>query len=441
MQFLWQYLNDMVGKGVSTSILIELFFNAALLLTSMALPLSVLIASLITFGNFGERSELLAMKSSGISLFQIMKPLIFFSSIISITSFIFQNSIVPKSQSKMVTIILSLREKSPELDIPEKVFYKEIPKFNIYIGHKNKKNGHLYDVKIYDYSKGSENVTIITADSGKIDIATEKQHLFITLYNGKLFQNFGINVNKKFYLRETFGLRKILINFDMNFKMKNESVILKHDLSKNIYELINYINSDRKLQDSINLLRIKYLKQNIYSCYKPKKVKNEYKDTNINILESYYKNFSNKEKIECLRQAQYESEKIQYYYYMSMIRQNDLKAKLRSHYVYLYKKFSLSISCLFFFFIGAPLGAIIKKGGIGLPIVISISIFLLYYITDTFGSKLAKEGIIPIEYGMFLSTFIIIVAAILFVNKAANDSMKINYKTCANLFFKKLRLL
>ena len=189
MQFLWRYVDELVGKGLEMSILAKFFFYSALTLVPASLPLAILLASLITFGNFGERYELLAMKAAGISLLKIMRPLILFVSFLCCVSFYFQNIIAPKAQVDLWTLLLSMRQKSPELDIPEGVFYDEIDGYNLYVKHKDKKTGMLYNMMIYDLTEGFDNTSILVADSGRLEMTADKQHLYLHLFSGEQFQN------------------------------------------------------------------------------------------------------------------------------------------------------------------------------------------------------------------------------------------------------------
>ncbi|MBR2497467.1 MAG: LptF/LptG family permease, partial [Parabacteroides sp.] len=174
MQFLWRYIDDMVGKGIEMTVLGEMFMYAALSLVPMALPLAILLASLMTFGNLGERLELLAMKSAGVSLVRIMRPLIITISMISVGAFFFQNNVMPVAQVKLYTLLWSMRQKSPELDIPEGVFYSQITGFNVYVKHKDKETGLLRDLMIYDFSNGFNNASVIVADSGRLKTSADK---------------------------------------------------------------------------------------------------------------------------------------------------------------------------------------------------------------------------------------------------------------------------
>jgi lipopolysaccharide export system permease protein len=187
MQFMFRYVDEMVGKGVGVLVLGEFFFYAALSVVPLALPLSILLGSLMTFGNLGERLELLAMKAAGISLFKIMKSLIILIGLVSIGSFYFADNILPKTQVRMWTLLFSMREASPELDIPQGAFYDGITGRNIFV--ETKRNGLLHHVAIYDYSKGFNNTGIILADTGMLKLTEDKKHLVLTLKNGECFEN------------------------------------------------------------------------------------------------------------------------------------------------------------------------------------------------------------------------------------------------------------
>ena len=264
MQFLWRYIDDMVGKGLGIPVLGEMFFYAALFLLPMALPLAILLASLMTFGNLGERLELLAMKSAGVSLIHIMRPLIITIGIISIGAFFFQNNAMPVVQVKLYSLLYSMRQKSPELDIPEGVFYGEITGYNVYVKEKNNQTGLLKDVMIYDYSKGFNNARVILADSGRLKTSADKLFLVLSLFNGESFENLsegqtGSNNRKTAvpYRRETFSTKDILIDFDANFTRTDESFMQNQYMGKQLKDLQTSIDSMTVRLDSIKAINSK----------------------------------------------------------------------------------------------------------------------------------------------------------------------------------------
>jgi Predicted permeases len=453
MQFLWQHVDKMVGKGVGFDVLLELFFYAGLTFTPMALPLSILLASLMTFGNLGEHFELIAMKASGISLIQIMKPLIIVMIFVMGISFYFQNDLLPKAQVKMQTILLSLREKSPELDIPEGIFYKEIEGYNVYVKEKDKKTGLLKDMMIYDYSNGFHNAMVIVADSGRLKMSEDKASLILDLYSGESFENLKTKNSSKSldnipYRRETFSFRSIFIPFDTNFNMIDESIMGSREKGKNINQLVQYIDSASYAVDSISQKSIPFFKEHTYlRAFKQDAGKKQQLSKPDTLFakgyQAYFDSQDTKDKINLIEKAYKRAERIEQEYHHARTIQADSQKQIRSHEMQIHSKLTLSLACLLFFFIGAPLGAIIGKGGFGLPVVVSVFIFLFYYTIDTFGMKMAKQGVWETWEGMWLSSAILLTLGTFFTYKAINDSTIMNpeaWKIYLNNLLIKLKL-
>src|SRR5574344_1468298 len=260
LQFLWRWIDDLVGKGLGMDVLARFFWYSMLTLVPLSLPLAILLASLITFGNFGERFELLAMKASGISLVKVMRPLMVIVFLLSITSFYFQNVISPKAQIELGTFALSLKQKSPELDIPEGAFYNDIPGYNLKVMKKNKVTGMLKDVLIYDYSQGFDNTRIIACDSSRLDMTADRQHLLLQLYQGELFENltqqtmYATNVP---YRRETFDHKTAIIEFNSGFNMADAAIMRNEATVKNMFKLSESIDSMNVVGDSIGKVNYK----------------------------------------------------------------------------------------------------------------------------------------------------------------------------------------
>ena len=454
MQFLWRFIDDLVGKGLSVDIIAELFFYAALTMVPMALPLAILLASLMTFGNLGERFELTAMKASGISLLKAMKPLIILIIFISIGAFFFQNNVLPIAQTKMWTLIFSVRQKSPELEIPEGVFYDQIPGYNFYVEKKNQENGTLYDMMIYDVSRGFDNARVILADSGHLKMADDKEHLFLQLYNGEQFENLrensaGGNSRNQPYRRESFDLKEILLSFDANFNRMDESGMRNQYVGKNMTELRHTIDSVTSRIDSVgnvyaqelqevSYVRVPY-KRRVYhgtefteeisapvKLDRPLNVDSLFYEANPSLTRSY------------INQAIQRSKRAQQDYTFRSYTMSDDRMVIRRHGIELMKKFTLSFACLIFFFIGAPLGAIIRKGGIGAPLVISVLLFIVYYIIDNTGNKMARDGKLEVWQGMWLSSAILLPLGVFFTYKAMKDSAVFDFDAYKN-FFRRLR--
>jgi lipopolysaccharide export system permease protein len=434
----------MVGKGIEIHVLAELFFYAALSFVPEALPLSILFASLMTFGNLGEQLELLSMKASGISLMRIMQPLSVFLIFVAISAFIFQNYIIPKSQVKFLTMLYSIKTKSPELEIPESTFCSEIGGRNLYVRKKDKKRKLLKDIMIYDYADGFNNVRVIVADSGRLKTSIDKKFLIMTLYSGESFENLkGSRTQAREakdavpYKRETFDTMEMLIEYDGNFNMIDESLYSGRFVGKNISELRRSIDSLTIRLDSIKHSESKVLyNQSSYrktllesgqmpqsdslTTKAPEKTINF--DSLSNVTEPSVKssllNYS-KNKIEAMQ--------MNYGFKAEMLKfeQKDM----RWHHTEMHRKFTLSFACLIFFFIGAPLGAIIRKGGLGTPAVISVFLYVFYYIINSIGYKMARDGIWLPWTGMWLSSAILLLLGIFLTYKAVNDSVILNAET------------
>lgn len=444
MQFLWKYIDDLVGKGLSIDVLAELFFYAAVSMVPMALPLAILLASLMTFGNFGEKFELTAMKASGISLIRVMAPLIVFIGGISVGAFFFQNDVLPHAQVKMWTLLFSMKQKSPELEIPEGVFYDQIPGYNLFVKHKNKETGMLRDVMIYDVSKGGDQGTILLADSARIAFTPDNRFLFLHLYQGEQFENLreqqSMDKNVPFR-RESFFDKQILIPFDANFNRLDDNSMRKQYVGKNISELTHTIDSVNVRLDSIGRDyaadmhegSLAFMDRPIvgpggsmqdFSGVSPRadgKTAKAPRPAMLNLdslmagLDENSRRMVVNGALQSIRRDKMDME-------FKGAMMADERKILRRHEIELLKKYTLSVACLIFFFIGAPLGAIIRKGGIGTPLVISVLLFLVYYIIDNTGYKMARDGRWEVWIGMWLSTAILAPLGIYVTWKAMNDS-------------------
>ncbi len=442
MQFLWRYIDELVGKGLSIGLIGELFFHAALSLLPLALPLSILLAALMTFGDLGEHIELTALKSSGISLTTIMKPIAALIVLVAIGAFFFMNNALPRSQVKMWTLLFSMRQTSPTLDIPEGTVYSQIPGYNIYVKRKDKERDMLYNVLIYDVSVGTMFPRIVAADSGRLSMTEDKRHLVLTLYKGAWYEEMkgggGVNgMSGELYRRETFHDKEILIPYDANFTRMDDETMKSQYVGKNIAELQQTIDSVRLRVDSAaNLIVTKMrsqpecgvpLQRTVHKDGKTvtepvKEVKLE-RSVDINDLIKAMPETEQQMLVnQALMRATTAMQDIQFQGYPV----NDDNFVIRRHQIELMKKFTLSLACLIFFFIGAPLGAIIRKGGLGMPIVVSVLLFIVYYIIDNMGYKLARDGRWEVWQGMWLSSAVLLPLGVFLTKKAVNDSAVFN---------------
>lgn len=449
MQFLWRYIDDLVGKGLGVDVISELFFYAALTMVPMALPLAILLASLMIFGNLGENFELTAMKASGISLLRTMAPLIVLMVMIATGAFFFQNNALPIAQTKMYTLLYSVRQKSPELEIPEGVFYDQIPGYNLFVESKNRDTGVLYDMMIYDVSRGFENSSIILADSGKMSITADKTHLFLELWSGESFENLkdaATGMKNVPYRRETFTTKEIMVPFDANFNRMDEQGMRSQYIGKNMAELQATIDSVQLRVDSLGREYTRELRETPHMNVMPyitvpdtagtlrkEPAPEVMMDRPIDV-DSLFRGSSSGVALNYLQSALSKAQRAkQEYEYRSLTMADDQRSILR-HSIELMKKFTLSFACIIFFFIGAPLGAIIRKGGLGTPLVISVFLFIFYYIIDNMGYKLARDGKWPVWEGMWLSAAVLLPLGIFFTYKAVNDSAVFNKDAYLNFF-------
>ena len=450
MQFLWRYIDDLVGKGLGFDVIAELFFYAALTMVPMALPLAILLASLMTFGNLGERFELTAMKAGGVSLLKTMRPLMILMGCIAIGAFFFQNNVLPIAQTKMYTLLFSMRQKSPEVEIPEGVFYDQIPGVNLFVDHKDRETGMIYDMTIYDVSRGFDNARIILADSGKLSSTEDKTHLLLKLYSGEQFENLreqtaGGRSRNQPYRRESFSIKEILIGFDNNFNRMDENNMRNQYVGKNITELKATIDSVENRVDSIGSTYATALLESRY--FNLQRTKRVYRDsawvdeiqTPIELdkpipLDTIFKGRNNSMSKSYLNQAINKIKRVkQDYEFRSYSMQDDRKT-IRMHMIEMHRKFTLSFACIIFFFIGAPLGAIIRKGGLGTPLVISVFLFIVYYIIDNSGYKMARDAKIETWEGIWLSSAVLFPLGLFFTYKAVNDSAVFNLDAYKNFF-------
>lgn len=438
MQFLWLHLQDLVGKGVGMSVLAELFFYAALSMVPMALPLAILLASLMTFGNIGESMELTAMKAGGISLFRVMRPLIVLMVFVSIGAFFFQNNVLPVAQTKMWTLLKSVRQKTPELDIAEGEFNYQLPNINIYVESKNRTTGTLYSVMIYDIRQGFDRSRVILADSATLRTAPDKTHMILDLHHGELFENLregqggaASTARNSLYRSEQFSNKLITVAFDMNLNMMDEGEISNTYAGKNVARLRHSIDSLRLGVDSVGARYGNELASHKFVSIDPATIPAEQKAADarpqlVMHLDSLTRELTGEQRRDIIVTARNSVDRMRWDfqgYYHFLESQQD---QLRRHGIELHRRFTLSLACLVFFFIGAPLGAIIRKGGIGTPLVISVFLFIFYYIIDNFGYRLARDGKVAVVEGVWLSSAVLLPLGIFVTYKAVRDSAVFN---------------
>ena len=434
MQFLWRYVDELIGKGLSLEVLGKFFWYMGLMLVPQALPLAVLLSSLITMGNLGESSELTAIKAAGISLLKSLRGLILFVILIATASFFFQNDIGPQSNVNLRQLLLSMKQKSPELEIPEEIFYSGIPNCNLYVQKKDLDTGILYGIMIYRMTQSYEDAAIILADSGKLQSTAEKQHLILTLYNGEWFENMRSqelagNANVP-YRRESFSEKQIVLDFDNGFNLAEASGISQSATAQSIKQLLHHIDSLNSYQDSVGKEVRKELRTMAFNTPQVNKSDSiaaiKYEEKGKASVDSLFQKMSPEKQLNLMQQlrSRVNNANVQTEF-RSFAAEANFKM-VREDWIELVNKFTLSLMVIVFFFIGASLGAIIRKGGLGVPVIISVIVFILFYILDNTGFRMARQASWSIAFGKGLAPAVLIPLAAWVTYKANKDSVVFN---------------
>jgi lipopolysaccharide export system permease protein len=431
MNFVWRYIDELVGKGLDTMVIIELIGYATINMIPIGLPLAMLFAAIMTMGNLGENYELLAMKSSGMSLMKIMRPLIVVAVVISIGSFFVVNDLVPYANKKMTTIIFDIHKQKQVLEFKDGLFFNGMENMAIRVEHQDPKTGLLHDVLIYDNSDLSGNATTTTADSGYIRLSDDKRFLLVTLYNGHNYQHTrNSNWFSKNALRhDRFDVQEARIEMEgFSYEKSDTSAMGYNSQTKNLKELQVDIDSIAQLVSEASTKSYgPLLQDNIFI--------NDIQVLNLpDSLRQSKDGYGEALMLDSIPSLDLRSRKSIYEAAQSMainsrsaLSFDESAAKNALNQLYRckndwHRKLALPVSVLIFFLIGAPLGAIIRKGGLGTPIVISVCFFVVYYVISLSGEKMAKEGTWDSWSGMWISTFILSPIAVYLIIKATNDS-------------------
>ncbi|MCQ2252146.1 MAG: LptF/LptG family permease [Bacteroidales bacterium] len=499
MQFLWKYIDDLVGKGLDGSIIAELMFYASISVIPMALPLAILLASIMTFGNLGEKFELTAIKAAGISLQRAMRPLIIVTSVISLGAFYVANNVIPYANLKMSALLWSIRQQRPEMNIKPHVFNNDIENFSIRISGKNPVSNMMYDFVVYDHTRGKFNSSVIIADSGSMKMTEDNRYMIVTLYNGCSYEEQQEKKPSNYPCRkDEFDVQTFVFNlsgldfsrtdenlFKNNYQVKNV-VELEHstDSLQNIYdrragELISSLQTQHYMrfsvhkverfsdslannrehkspirnysrdfvsdadeyalasdtaymrEDSVIRLKVKAFKDSVYNSLYA--IPTNKIPVTIS-LDSIYERMDPRDRERVISETKRMANETQ-----AMIGRNneDLASRLKTIAKYRnawHQKFTLSFACMIFFFIGAPLGAIIRKGGFGLPIVISVIVFLIYYLISTAGMKMSRDGNWEPWQGMWISSVVILPLGVFLTYKATVDAQLFNSEAWLRVF-------
>jgi lipopolysaccharide export system permease protein len=423
MQFLWKYIDDLVGKGLDPAVIAELLFYTSANLVPLALPLSILVSSIMTFGNLAEHFEITAAKAAGISLQRLMLPLFTVALMISGLAFFFSNTILPYTNLKMGSLLYDIRQQKPALSIREGVFYSGIEGYSIKVGSKGKDGKSIGNVMIYDHTGGQGNRKVVVAKEGKMETSSDERYLLLTLFNGNMYEEQrreknGVDTHP--LMRNSF--KEYHISFDLSqFKLNRTN----EDLFKGGQQMMNL----SQLKSAIDSFRVEY-------DARVSSTRNVLQPYFLFVRDSTYFNTA----IVAVKPVAYSRDSVyqtSWLYENALNQARSVKSILNSnreelenreqqiarYEVEWHRKLSLSTACFILFLIGAPLGAIIRKGGLGMPLVISIAFFLIYHVTSITGEKFAKEGIITAFSGMWLSSMLLLPVGVFLIYKATHDSV------------------
>lgn len=428
MHYLWMHIDELVGKGLGPGVIVELVLYASATLVPMGLPLATLLASIMTMGNLGENNELLALKAAGISLPRIMKPLIILMTVVCIGSFFVINNLTPYSFQKMISLLSDISKQKQEMKFQDGIFFNGIPDMSIRIGHQDQETNKLNDILIYDNSTYSKMQTIV-ADSGYIRISDDKKYLIVLLYSGQIYEE---NRNYQWYTRNElshhlFDEQKLLIPLSgFAFERSNQEEFASRSETKNMHQLSLTIDSLSHVQDSMvtnfenrliksqTFRNLAYMNLDSLPPLRETSVMRMLDTMSVEARNAVFTQASSWAE-EARSYADYESGYMSYTSQLLYRAQADFQRKI-----------SLPFSIMIFFLIGAPLGAIIRKGGLGMPIVVSVLFFVVYYIITITGEKFVKDGAWSPFWGIWISSFILFPIAIFLTYKSTNDSAIFN---------------
>ena len=435
MQFVWLYVDDLVGKGLELKIIAELLFYTSITAIPMSLPLALLLALLMCFGNLGEHYELVAMKASGISMWRAMRPLLVFSLMLSVLAFFISNSLIPMATLKWRTLLTDVQRQKLAFNVKEGVFYKDIDNYVIYVEKKGKDGSSIYGVKIYDHSDRMGNTKIISADSGVMAMSPNQRNILFTLYNGYNYTDITTDNYKETRPFERMSFKQEQIKFSLaSFDMTRSS----EDMYKSYQQMMNI----RQLSTSLDSLQQRQISKqenftmgferrwtnyNSLHTPSPEHALDYIPDSLIAVadvtlrwplLENYEGKMRNDIVSMAIGSAQNAKDNVSF----NRLDLNSQSENINKHKKEWHKKFTLSIACLIFFFIGAPLGSIIRKGGLGLPVVISVVFFIIYHLISTIAERMAVFGDLNMFLGVWLSSLVLLPVGLFFTFKATTDA-------------------
>lgn len=437
MQFVWKWVDELVGKGLELSVMLKLLFYAAVSLSSMAFPLAVMLASLMTFGNMGERYEIVALKSAGISTRKMMTPLAFLTVLITIVSFLVSDQVIPRATLKLRMLLYDIQEQKPALNIEEGVFYEGFDNYSILVGKKMPDGETVKDILIYDHSKRQGNTCVTYAESGTMSVTEDKHYLLFTLNNGSYWDetsSMGVSRGKR------VQMPLMRATFDKQYKRFDMSDFSLNQVDAELFEGHSSSMTNKQLSDQIDSMKvqIREIENNTANVF----------FSNLYFYNTFVRNnddFKKQEASQTLDLSKLSpemrnrvlnhAENTSRSYIFSM-QFNYMDASYRTsnmwnYQIELQRKYRLAVACLLFFFIGAPLGSIIRKGGIAIPLVLTVVFFVIYFALSVIGEKIAKGSTMPVWFGTWLSSFILLPLCVFLTYHATMDTAVLSPDTYA----------
>ena len=458
MQFLWRYIDELVGKGLSGFMLLKIIFYAALSFIPMSLPLGILLASLMTLGNLGERLELLALKASGIRLYRIIRPIMLLVIAMACGLFYFQNDLMIRAQVRMWTLVITAKYAAPEMEITPGVFYTGIPGYSLYAKDRDSGTGLMHRMMVYDMSRGYLNPRIIRADSGRLVMDKSKKFLVLKLYQGQSFENiqtqsYNTSTDAVPYMLPHFDYSETFIPFDANIKMQDEGELSSMYVGKNLHQLQQSIDSIRPILDSTRLSYAQVVGASLMESHygtssyayqdSATRVQAQVRLTQLEQQTRHSKGkdasltLTPQDSLQAFAMARDKADRVKEEASLYIDTDDAQFYQFRTLHQEWHRKFTFPVSCIIFALIGSSLGAIVRRGGIGMPIIISIFFFVVYFIIDSFGTNMLRNESIPIWLGMWLSNIVLFPVGIFLAYKANQDSSALNVEIYV-IFFRKL---
>ena len=458
MQFLWRYIDELVGKGLSGFMLLKIIFYAALSFIPMSLPLGILLASLMTLGNLGERLELLALKASGIRLYRIIRPIMLLVVAMACGLFYFQNDLMIRAQVRMWTLVITAKYAAPEMEITPGVFYTGIPGYSLYAKDRDAGTGLMHRMMVYDMSRGYLNPRIIRADSGRLVMDKSKKFLVLKLYQGQSFENiqtqsYNTSTDAVPYMLPHFDYSETFIPFDANIKMQDEGELSSMYVGKNLHQLQQSIDSIRPILDSTRLSYAQVVGASLIESHygtssyayqdSATRVQTQVRLTQLEQQTRHSKGedasltLTPQDSLQAFAMARDKADRVKEEASLYIDTDDAQFYQFRTLHQEWHRKFTFPVSCIIFALIGSSLGAIVRRGGIGMPIIISIFFFVVYFIIDSFGTNMLRNESIPIWLGMWLSNIVLFPVGIFLAYKANQDSSALNVEIYV-IFFRKL---